>query len=70
MDEGCWLRNYVTSQKFAVGTRHEATELSIVLMALGSTQHLTEINTKSLPRRKGQMAHNNENLSVICEQIV
>jgi hypothetical protein len=39
-------------------------------MALGSTQPLTEMSTRSLPGGKGQPAHKAENLTVICEPIV
>jgi hypothetical protein len=39
-------------------------------MALGSTQPLTEISTRNLPGCKGQLAHNGDNLTTICELIV
>jgi hypothetical protein len=58
-----------------VGTL-EVTGLSIdlilpaALWPLGSTQRLTQMNTKSPPGGKGQMTHKNENFTVICELIV
>jgi hypothetical protein len=39
-------------------------------MALGSTQPLTEISTRNLPGGKGQLAHEADNLTAICEPIV
>jgi hypothetical protein len=39
-------------------------------MALGSTQILTEMNTRNLPEGKGRPAHEADNLTAICEPIV
>jgi hypothetical protein len=39
-------------------------------MALGSTQHLTEMSTKNLPGGKGRPERKADNLTVICEPIV
>jgi hypothetical protein len=39
-------------------------------MALGSTQPLTELSTKNLPRGKGRPARKTDNLTAICEPIV
>jgi hypothetical protein len=36
-------------------------------MALGSTQPLTEMSTRDLPRGKGRPARKAENLTAICE---
>jgi hypothetical protein len=39
-------------------------------MALGSTQPLTEMSTRNLPKGKGQPARKVDNLTAICEPIV
>jgi hypothetical protein len=39
-------------------------------MALGSTQHLTEINTRNLPGGKGQPEREADDLTANCELIV
>jgi hypothetical protein len=39
-------------------------------MALGSTQPLTEMNTRNLPEGKGRPARKADNLTDICEPIV
>jgi hypothetical protein len=39
-------------------------------MALGSTQHLTEMSTRNLPGAKGRPARKADNLTAICEPIV
>jgi hypothetical protein len=39
-------------------------------MALGLTQPLTEMSTRSLPGSKGQATHEADNLTAICELIV
>jgi hypothetical protein len=39
-------------------------------VALGSTQPLTEMNTRNLPGGKGRPAHKANNLTAICEPIV
>jgi hypothetical protein len=38
-------------------------------MALGSTQPLTEISTRNLPKGKGRPARKADNLTAICEPI-
>jgi hypothetical protein len=39
-------------------------------MALGSTQPLTEMSTRNVPRGKGLPASKADNLIAICEPIV
>jgi hypothetical protein len=39
-------------------------------MALGSTQPLTEMSARNLPRCKGRLARKADNLTVICEPLV
>jgi hypothetical protein len=39
-------------------------------MALGSTQRVTEMNTRNLPAGKGRLAREADNLTAICEPIV
>jgi hypothetical protein len=39
-------------------------------MALGSTQPLTEMNTRDFPRSKGRPARKADNLTAIFEPIV
>jgi hypothetical protein len=39
-------------------------------MALGSTQPLTEMNTKNLPAGKGRLTRKADNLTAICEPTV
>jgi hypothetical protein len=39
-------------------------------MALESTQPLTEMSTRNLPRSKGRPERKADNLNAICEQIV
>jgi hypothetical protein len=39
-------------------------------MVLGSTQPLTEMNTRNLPERKGRPARKADNLTAVCEPIV
>jgi hypothetical protein len=39
-------------------------------MALGSTQSLTELNTRNVPGDKGRPARKTDKLSTICEPIV
>jgi hypothetical protein len=39
-------------------------------MALGSTQPLTEMNTRNLPKGKGLSEHTADNLIAICKSIV
>jgi hypothetical protein len=36
-------------------------------MALGSTQHLTEMSTRDLPEGKGRPERGDDNLTAICE---
>jgi hypothetical protein len=39
---------------------------SIRIVALGSTQPLTEMSTRNLPGGKGRSAHKADNLTAIC----
>jgi hypothetical protein len=39
-------------------------------MALGSTQSVTEMSTRNLPRGKGRPARMTDNLTAICEPTV
>jgi hypothetical protein len=39
-------------------------------MALGSTQPLAEMNTRTLPGGKGRPARKADNVTAICEPIV
>jgi hypothetical protein len=39
-------------------------------MTLVSTQPLTEMNTRNLPRGKGRLVRKADNLAAICEPIV
>jgi hypothetical protein len=39
-------------------------------MALGSTEPLTEMSTRNLPRGKGRPVRKDDNLTDICELIV
>jgi hypothetical protein len=40
------------------------------IMALGSTQTLTEMSTRNIPGGKGRPAREADNLTAICEPIV
>jgi hypothetical protein len=40
------------------------------IMALGSTQPLTEMSTRNLPGGKGRQARKADNLTAICETTV
>jgi hypothetical protein len=44
--------------------------LSSRIMALGSTQPLTEMSTRNLPGSKGRPARKADNLTAICKPIV
>jgi hypothetical protein len=70
-----WLRHYATSQRVAGSNPHAIgffnwPEPSSCIMALGSTQPLTEMSTRNLPGGKGPPAHKADNLTVICEPTV
>jgi hypothetical protein len=43
---------------------------SSLTVALGLTQPVTEMNTRNLPGSKGQMMHNADDLTTICDPIV
>jgi hypothetical protein len=43
---------------------------SSLIMALGSTQPLTEMSTRNLPGDKKRPARRTDNLTAICEPIV
>jgi hypothetical protein len=70
-----WSRHYDTSQKVAGSSPIEVDVFnwpnpSSPIMALGSTQPLTEMSTRNLPGGKGRSARKADNLTVICEPIV
>jgi hypothetical protein len=71
-----WLRHYATSQKVAGSIPDEVIGFfswpssSSRTMALGSTQLLTEMNTRNLPGGKGLPARRAHNLTAICEPVV
>jgi hypothetical protein len=50
--------------------RYQSHNPSSRIMALGSTQPLTEISTSNLPRGKGRLARKPDNFTAICEPIV
>jgi hypothetical protein len=69
-------RHYATSREVAGSIPDEVTGFfnwpnpSSRTMALGSTQPLTEMSTRNLPRGKGRPARKVDNLTAICEPIV
>jgi hypothetical protein len=73
---GTRLRKYATSRKVAGSIPHEVIGLlscpnpSSRIMALGSTQPLTDMSTTILPGVKGRPARKADNLTAICEPIV
>jgi hypothetical protein len=50
--------------------QHDLPNPSSRTMALGSTQPLTEMSTRDLPRGKGRPTRKADNLTAICEPIV
>jgi hypothetical protein len=70
------LRHSATSRKVAGSIPDEVIGLfswrnpSSRTMALGLTQHLTEMSTRKLPGGKGRPACKADNLTAICEPIV
>jgi hypothetical protein len=71
------LRHHVTKRKVAgsipdevIGFFFLITNLSSRTMALGSTQHLTEMSTRNLPAGKGRLGRKADNLTAICEPII
>jgi hypothetical protein len=70
------LRHYATIQKVAVSIPDEVfgflidVILPATLMALRSTQPLTEMSTRNLPGDEGQLAHEADNLTAVCEPTV
>jgi hypothetical protein len=68
--------HYATSRKVASSIPDEVIGFfnwpnpSSRTMALGSTQPLSEMNTRSLPGGKGRPARKADNLTAICEPIV
>jgi hypothetical protein len=71
-----WLMHYATSRKVA-GSIPDVVirffnwpNLSILSMALGSAQPLTEMSTRNLPGAKGRPARKSDNLFAICEPTV
>jgi hypothetical protein len=71
-----YRRHHATSQKVAGSIPDEVTALfswpntSSRTMVLISTQPLTEISTRNLPRVKGRPSRKADNLTAICEPIV
>jgi hypothetical protein len=70
------LMHYATSQRVADSIPDEVTECfnwpnpSSHIMALGSTQPLSEINTRNFPGGKGRPVRKADNPFAICEPIV
>jgi hypothetical protein len=70
------LGHYATSRKVASSVPDEVigffiwTNPSSSTMALGSTQHLTEMSTRILPGGKGWPARKADILTTICDLIV
>jgi hypothetical protein len=68
--------HYAISRKVAGSIPNEVIEFfnkpnpTRCIMALGSTQPLTEMSTRNLPGRKGRPAPKADNLATICEPIV
>jgi hypothetical protein len=73
--QSSWLSHYATSRKVADSIPIEVTGFFIWpnpssrIMALGSTQSLTEMSTRNLPGGKGRPARKGENFTEICEPI-
>jgi hypothetical protein len=69
------LRHYATRRNVADSIPGEVTGFfswpnpSSRIMALGSTQPLTEMSTRNLPGGKGRPARKADNLAAICEEI-
>jgi hypothetical protein len=67
-----WLRHYATNREVVESI---PTEVTVFLnpfsriMALGSTQPLTQMSTRILPGDKGGPACKTDNLTAICEPI-
>jgi hypothetical protein len=67
--------HYATNRKVAVSIPEEVIEFlnlrnhSNRTMALGVTEHLTEVNTRNLPGVKGRPALKVDNLTATCEPI-
>jgi hypothetical protein len=70
------LRHYVASRKVECSIPVGVIGLfnwpdpSSRTTALGSTQSLTEISTRNLPRGKGPPTRKTDNITTICEPIV
>jgi hypothetical protein len=70
------LRHYVTSRKAEGSIPDEVigffnwSNPSSRIIALGSTQSLTEMSTRKLPVGKGRPKRKADNLRAICEPIV
>jgi hypothetical protein len=71
-----WLRHYAASRKVAGSIPDEVIGFfnlpnsSSRTMPLGSTQLLTEMNTRNLPWAEGQPARKAGSLTAVCEPIV
>jgi hypothetical protein len=55
------------SYQFSVPMRSLDFSIYLILPALGSTQPLTEMSTRNLPRGKGRPARWADNLTAVCE---
>jgi hypothetical protein len=69
------LRHYATSRKVAGSIPDEVVfsnwpNPTSRIMALGSTQPLTEMNTRNIPGGKERPEREADNLTAICEPIV
>jgi hypothetical protein len=71
-----WMRHYATSQKVVGSIPVEVIGFfnlpnpSSRIMALWSTQPLTELSSRNLPGGNGRPARKAEKLSTLCEPIV
>jgi hypothetical protein len=71
-----WLSHYATSRKVAVSIPDEVIGFfnwpnhSSRIMALGSTQPLTEMSTRNLPGGKGRSAREADKVTTSSESIV
>jgi hypothetical protein len=69
------LRHYATSQKVAGSSPDEVDFFNLPnpysrIVALGSTQPLTEMSTRNFPGGKGRLVHKADNFTAICEPTV
>jgi hypothetical protein len=64
-----WLKHCATSQKIWGSNPDEVIGL-FHIMALGSTQPLTEMSSRNLPGTKGRVERKVDILTAVCEPIV